>query len=99
MRAFFVSDWTMDTPTAEGSRIHTTDTRCDDSAAQATTIPTRAVAIRYVHNRWCTRLILASCRCRSHKRRAYSSDGVSCGVLEASLIEFLSFQAGEPDPM
>lgn len=89
----------MDTPTAEGSRIENADTRCDDIAAQAMTIPTRAVAIKYVHNRWCSRLTLASCRCRSLKRRAYSSDGVSCGFLEASLIEFLSFQAGAPDSM
>src|SRR5208337_344699 len=85
MRAFFVSDWMMDRTTAEGSRIQSAETKCDESAAQATTMPARAAAITYVHRRWCRPLMPASCRCRSLRRRAYSRSGVSRAVLVKAL--------------
>src|ERR1700678_394755 len=81
MRAFCISDWMVDRATAEGSRIQSAETKCDESAAQPTTMPVRAATIRYVHRRWCRTLMPASCRCRSLRRRAYSCSGISYAVL------------------
>jgi len=78
----------MNRTTAEGSRIQSAETKCDENATQATTMPARAATIKYVHRRWCRTLMPASCLCCSLRRRAYSPSGVSFAVLvEASHSE------------
>src|SRR5215469_16455978 len=61
---------------ATGSRIQSHGINFDESVTYATTKPAMPHTIRYVHNRWCSRRIAASCSSRIFKRPQYSLSAV-----------------------